>query len=109
MEKNKKNVEVQSDQFVRKVPNKHTKRENMTTATKTPALPKLDNDVWDTRALGASLDHAQNSGEAASKSLDEALGLFRQVRVSLMELGQIQANVASFSAIPQKKGKENGC
>lgn len=47
----------------------------MTTATKTPARPKLDDDAWDTRALGASLDHAQNSGEDSSKSLDDALGL----------------------------------
>lgn len=47
----------------------------MATATKAPARPKLDNDAWETRALGASLDHAQNSGEDASKSLDEALGL----------------------------------
>jgi hypothetical protein len=49
--------------------------ENMATSTKAPARHKLDNDAWDTLALGASLDHARNSGEGASKSLDEALGL----------------------------------
>lgn len=47
----------------------------MSTAIKAPARPTLDEDVWDSRALGASLEHAEASAPEKSQALDDALGL----------------------------------
>jgi len=47
----------------------------MSTETKAPTHPTMEEDEWDSRALGASLEHAEASSPEKSQALDDALGL----------------------------------
>jgi predicted DNA binding CopG/RHH family protein len=45
------------------------------TTTKASARPQPKEDAWETRELGASLEHAQVSSAERSHALDDALGM----------------------------------